>query len=189
MSFVIDATQRYQAVFDSISKLMERLHYVFERLRVLLANKAEVKLDENLRPPVYRILAEFVKILAKTYDMTHGRFRRVKLGYQVAIGKDGGISESLEKVETLIANITDIQIDQIHSGMDEALRTIDNIDENLQMLVEEIQRSAIQIGAAVGQMRNRQNSKDEKAAVFESLLIGKDDQCWKVHSEGFSDRL
>jgi hypothetical protein len=185
---MINASQRYQSVFDDIAKLMERLSFFFERLKIQIKKEGEEKLDKDIRPSVYRVLKEFVTIVAKTYQMTHGRFRSIKLAKEVLLGKDGGVLDSLHRLEELIAEITQIQIDKIYSGMSEALRDMASLDEKLRALIEDTQ----QIATAVRQMGNHEKSKEDLAMVRDKLRVNRSDspdQCWEVHSTGFLDRI
>lgn len=168
---MIDVSQKYQSVFDENAKLMERLFFFFDRLKVHLKEEGEVKIDKDIRPSVYRVLVEFVRIVAKTYQMTHGQFRSIKLVKEVILGRDDGVFDSLCHLDTLVADTTHIKIDKLYSLMGENLRGISSIDENLRAVMGHTQ----QMVTAVRQMGNHEKSIIDLAMVKDKLRVNRSD--------------
>lgn len=166
ISFVIRAVQSYDAVFDAITALMERLSVFLDQLRFYLDDrKAEVKLDRRLRPTVYSVLDHFLYIMAKAHSLTHGWKGRLKLAAKVgAFGEDGGVTDAMAKLETLIANVTTTQITVIGKDLSEAAKSIRGMDEKLDQLTEASEKTILTLdqlaGAESSRFAREQDQKD-----------------------------
>ncbi|KAF7191884.1 hypothetical protein HII31_06929 [Pseudocercospora fuligena] len=128
VSYVIAACQEFEAVFDNITILMERLSVFLERLKTYLdlgISKGTPVLAPQLRPTVYRVLEHFLTIMGITHKLARGWKGKFKLAMKIgAFGDDEGIQDAMTRLETLVWDVTKTEITTILQGVSESARNI-----------------------------------------------------------------
>ena len=130
INFVIVAAREYQDVFSDLTTLMERISAFFGRLFLFMNDPdTDLKLDRRLRPTVYKVLEHFVQIMGIAYKIARDSKTRLKLAAKIsAFGDDGGVKASLIALETLISDVTRIEVAVIVKDLSEAARNIRNVE-------------------------------------------------------------
>ncbi|KAL9068112.1 MAG: hypothetical protein Q9157_006608 [Trypethelium eluteriae] len=217
VSFLIKVSQETQTVFDNLTALMDRLGVFLERLGMYCDQKdVDVKLDKNLRRSVYRVLEHFITIMAKSYQLTHswrgieephgltGKFESMKARVKVAVkvgafGDDSGIQDAMAKFENLIAEVSKVQIDEIHRGMSDAARRICSLsievhamNTTMQESVALLQENSViqgQNSTTLEQLRISDGDNKTKNTVMNALNIksGEMESVLQTHGD-FSNR-
>lgn len=191
VSFVISATQRYSAVFDDLTTLMDRMSVFFDKLRVYLDNtSSETKLSRNLRPRVYEVLAHFLEVMARAHKLTNGHRGKFKLAFKVSVfGEDDGIRAALTKLETIIADVTQMEVTVIVNELSDAARNILNIDKKLDQVAEASEVTITKLGHLTNAEQRRSEAELQKKEIErlrQSLRINDGPQPWQEAQDELS---
>lgn len=121
ISSIIQICQKTQDVFDTITALMDRLRAFLEILSSHLERlDGQEKLDKKLRRSVYRVLEQFVKILAETYKRTKSWRGTLSVAFHIAVFAEyPAIKTAMEKFDGLVLQVTHEQINQVYLKMHE----------------------------------------------------------------------
>lgn len=204
ISFVITACQDYEAVFDNIAILMERVSVFMERLNIYLDDHyAEIKLDKRLRSTVYRVLEHFLTIMGISRKLTQGWKGKFKLALKVgAFGEDEGVKDAMARLETLVADVTGAEITTIVKSMSEAARSLRGVDKKLDEIAGTLERNTDALektNAALGHLESaeqrRTTEEDEKKRLEKirealgtdlnaRLWTTRQDDLWSKHIDG-----
>ncbi|KAF7192420.1 hypothetical protein HII31_06452 [Pseudocercospora fuligena] len=191
ISFVISAVQEYDAVFASITALMERVSVFLEKLRIYLDDEgAETKLDKRLRKTVYRVLEHFLVIMGLAHKLTHGWKGRVKLAAKIgAFGEDPQVKDAMAKLETLIADETRTEITVIVKDLSEAARNIRGVDRKLDVITEEVEKIGSSLNVLQADAEGRKVEVDHRKrleTLSEAINLNASKKPWKDRQEELS---
>ena len=183
VSFVITATQRYSAVFEDITTLMERMSAFFEKLRVYLTSSATSKLNKHLRTQVFDVLAHFLEAMAICHKIITQRRAKVKLAFSVSIfGEDKGVRTALTTLERIISQVTSLEITVIASDLSEAAKNILTIERKVDQLTEASEATVTGIGQLINAEDRRseiERERKETEAIRKALKIKENSRPWE----------
>ncbi|KAF2167934.1 hypothetical protein M409DRAFT_22079 [Zasmidium cellare ATCC 36951] len=202
ITFVITAVEDYDAVFNNITTLMERVSTFLERLRIFLDDaEADVKLDKRLRVAVYRVLEHFLTIMGLAHRLTHGWKGKLKLAAKIgAFGEDDGVKDAMARLETLISTETDMEISVIAKDMSDAAKNIRGMDKKLDQIADAQEKTNQTLGHLETAEQRRTADEEEKKRlndIREALnidmtkrpWIDKQDELWGKHIDGTGNWL
>lgn len=117
---------------------MERVTVFLENLYLYLDDKAAgTKLDPRLRLTVYRVLKHFLVIMGVTHKLTTYWKAKVKLVVKIgAFGQDQEIETAMARLETLVSDVTSIEITVIVKDVSKAARDIRSMDKKLDEIAD-----------------------------------------------------
>lgn len=117
---------------------MERVTVFLENLQLYLDDKAAgTKLDPRLRLTVYRVLKHFLVIMGVTHKLTTDWKAKVTLVVKIgAFGQDQEIETAMARLETLVSDVTSIEITVIVKDVSKAARDIRSMDKKLDEIAD-----------------------------------------------------
>lgn len=144
VSFVIDASQRYSAVFDDLATLMERMTAFFDKLRVYLTDNTEdAKLNKHLRARVYAVLGHFLEVMAIAHKLTTRHSEKWKLAFKSTVfGEDEGVRVALKQLETKISDVTGTEVSVILQSVSENARNLAHLHEKVDRIAHTTETTA-----------------------------------------------
>ncbi|EEP81091.1 predicted protein [Uncinocarpus reesii 1704] len=106
VSYLITSAQNYSKIFDGVSELFERISAFLDRFEVYARSKTiGVQIDLHLRKIIHELLRSFMRICSLSIKIS--KQSKLLLALEVfSFRTDKGVSEELEKLETLIQRET-----------------------------------------------------------------------------------
>jgi len=186
ISFVIGAVQDYDAVFDNVTSMMERMAAFLERLRIFLDDqKAEEKVDQRMRLDMYRVLEHFVTVLSIWHKLAHSRTARLKLATKVTFfGEDEGVGGAMEKLEILIRNYTDTQISLIVKTVSDSARNILIVERKIDTIVDSTEKTT----TILHRLENDGEEQKRVDEIREAMGVDKDKRPWERKQRELFDK-
>lgn len=126
LNLAIVAIQGYKKMFEDLALLLERLSVFLETLNIYLKDeRMEVVLDKRLRSTVYRVLEQYMHIMALTIKLCKQGFKgKIKAYAKNLFKDDSGVTEALAIFETRIAEVARVQIAVIGQDLSVAAKDI-----------------------------------------------------------------
>ena len=104
ISFLITVFQDYDNIFNGFTTMMERIAAFLQQLRIFLEKESTTVLDRRLRPTIYDVLQDFMKILANSYRLGTSKREKFKALTSVLLfGGDSGVKDSLASLEEKVS--------------------------------------------------------------------------------------
>ena len=181
---------------------MERVSAFLDKLRIYLDDtEAETKLDKRLRKTVYQVLEQFLLIMGTAHKLTHGWKGKFKLAVKVgAFGDDEGVKDSLARLETLVSDVTRMEITVIVKDLSDAAKNIRGVDKKIDQIAEAQEQAASSLGqltAAEDKRTALEQEKQDLEKLKQSLNIkdnekpweDKQNEYWSNHVQGTGEWL
>lgn len=176
---------------------MERVSVFLERLTIYWKQQTDLKLDKDLRPSVYRVLDDFVQIMAETYRLTDGWRGRGRVMKMVLFGEADDMTKLLARFEFNVAAVTQSTVAIIHRELSESARNLCDVQQEIQVFRQEqsaanknIQDAVQQSGATLKQVKNELDDKRDSKNLREKLgSVDQLDPAFKAQSESFTDPI
>ena len=109
------------------------------------------------------VLAHFLEVLAIAYKLTTGHRGKVKLAFKVSIfGEDEGIRSGLRKLETIISEVTSLEIPVIANELSEAAKNIVNVEKKVNQIAEASEVTVTKLGQLATAEDRRSEVESEK---------------------------
>ncbi|KAH7393086.1 hypothetical protein BKA66DRAFT_567805 [Pyrenochaeta sp. MPI-SDFR-AT-0127] len=196
ISFVITVAQGYGHILDGFVTLMERSLAFLQRLNLFLeqeVGRGGSYLPKSIRRPAFSILSHFLEILKSSYKLATSKKEKFKVMVDIVLfSGDAGVQESLALMESLVADFTHAQVDQILVDVKGLARYLRDSDEERHRHQSEILEHQEQIYQVTEQVLNvtqhvkvtldgritREQHKDDLAKIQRGLGFQKSEEPW-----------
>ncbi|GJC88607.1 hypothetical protein ColLi_11445 [Colletotrichum liriopes] len=140
LSFVINAYQAYNGIFESLANLLERCLDFLDRL----VNYRKMTMDANLKHIACKQLELFIDVCDHTLKLRHNKLSRVFATAKIVFLKDDGVQEFLARMQRLnekelglVASQTLLAVDVVDRGVSNVQKGVDNLGKDFRLSMEQ----------------------------------------------------